>query len=101
MAVRAVDAHLLHFESLPGRGIGCELVVQREVDDCSLVDLVALVCQHVALTEGSRHIDLLTEVVHRIFELIHVELLVLFACSLGIHAPSRRRDGFYFQRSTY
>ena len=102
----AVDAHLLHFESLPGRGIGCELVGQREVDDCALVDLVALFCQHAALPEGARHIDLLTEVVHRLleqFEPIHVELLLLLACSLGSHAPAHpsRRDGFYFQRSSF
>jgi len=93
VASRAVDTHLLHFESLPGRGIGCELVGQREVDDCALVDLVALLRQHVALPEGARHIDLLTEVVHRLleqFELIHVELLLLLACSLGSHAPARR-----------
>ena len=64
VAARAVDAHLLHFESLSGRGIGCELVGHREVDDCALVDLVELVRQHAALPEGARHIDLLTEVVH-------------------------------------
>ena len=76
----------------PERGIGCELVGQREVDDCALVDLVALVRQHAALPEGARHIDLLTEVVHWLleqFELIHVELLLLLACSLGSHAPAR------------
>ena len=103
MAVRAVCAHLLHFGSLPERGIGCELVGQREVDDCALVDLVALVRQHVALPEGARHIDLLTEVVHRLleqFELIHVELLLLLASLLGACTPSRR-DGFYFQRSSF
>ncbi len=60
--------------------IGCELVDQREVDDCALVDLV--VRQHEALPEGVRHIDLLTEVVHLLleqFELIHVELLMLLS----------------------
>jgi hypothetical protein len=64
MAARVVDAHLLHFESHPGRGIWCELVDQREVDDCAHADLVTLVWQHAALPEGARHIDLLTEVVH-------------------------------------
>ena len=66
---------------------------QREVDDCALADLVALVRQHAALPEGARHIDLLTEVVHWLleqFELIHVELLLLLAYSLGRHAPTRR-----------
>ena len=66
VAARGVNAHLLHFESLPVRRIGCELVGQREVDDCALVDLVALVCQHAVLPAGARHIDLLTEVVHRL-----------------------------------
>ena len=64
-----------------------DLVGQREVDDCALVDLVALVWQHAALPEGARHIDLLTEVFHRLleqFELIHFEFLL--ACSLGSHA---------------
>ena len=58
----------------------------------TLVDLVALLRQLAALPEGARHIDLLTEVVHRLleqFELIHVELLLLLACSLGSHAPAR------------
>ena len=67
VAARAVVDHLLHFESIPGRGLGCGLVGQREVDDCALVDLVTLVWQHAALPEGARHIDLLTEVVHRLF----------------------------------
>ena len=48
----------------PGRGIRCELVVHREVDDCALVDLVVIVWQHKPLPEGDRHIDLLTEVVN-------------------------------------
>ena len=68
---------------------------QREVDNCALVHLVAIVWQHAALPEGARHIDLLTEVVHPLleqFELIHVELLLLLACSLGSHAPARRVD---------
>jgi hypothetical protein len=85
-----------------------ELVGQREVDDRALVERVALFCHHAALPEGARHIDLLAEVVHRPleqFELIHVELL-LFASSLGSHAPCTpfrvsRRDGFYFQRSSF
>jgi hypothetical protein len=73
-------------------------VGQREVDDRALVDLFTLFCQYAALPEGARHIDLLTEVVHRPleqFELIHVEFLLLLASSLGIHAPARssRRDG--------
>jgi hypothetical protein len=91
VSARVVDAHLLHFESLPGTG--CELVGQREVDDCALVDLVVLVRQHAAFPEEARHIDLLTEVVHRLLEqleLIQVELLLLLACSLGSHAPARR-----------
>jgi hypothetical protein len=104
VADRAVDAHLLHFERHPGRGIGSKLVGQREVDDRARVDLVTLFCQHAALPEGARHIDLLTKEVHlplEQFELIHVELLLLLASSLGSHAPARacRRDGFYFQRS--
>jgi hypothetical protein len=86
----------------PGRGIGCELVGQREVDDCALVDLVTLVWQHVALPEGARHIDLLTDVVHQLllqFELIHVELLLLLPCSLGRHTPASGRDCFYLKKS--
>jgi hypothetical protein len=58
-----------------------------------ILDIVTLVRQHAAFPEGARHIDLLTEVVHRRleqFELIHVELLLLLACSLGSHAPARR-----------
>ncbi len=64
---------------------------QQEVDDCALVDLVALGWQHAALPEGARHIDLLTEVVHRLleqFELIHVSCCCLLAL-LG----SGRRNG--------
>jgi hypothetical protein len=81
-------------------------VGQREVDDRALGERVALFCQHAALPEGARHIDLLAEVVHRPleqFELIHVELLLLLPSSLGSHAPARpsRRDGFYFQRSSF
>jgi len=56
------------------------------------------------LPEEVRHIDLLTEVVHRFlhqFEVIHVELLLLLACSLGSHVPESRRDDFYFQRSSF
>jgi len=64
VAARAVDAHVLHFESHPGRGIGSELVGQREVDDRALVEPVALFCQHAALPEGTSHINLLAEVVH-------------------------------------
>jgi hypothetical protein len=85
VTARSVDAHFVHFESHPGRGIGSELVGQQEVDDRALVERVALFCQHAALPERARHIDLLTEVVHRRleqFELIHVELLLLLACSL-------------------
>jgi hypothetical protein len=109
VAARAVDAHLLHFESHPGRGIGSELVGQREVDDRALVELVALFCQHAALPEGARHIDLLA-VVHwplEQFELIHVELLLLLVkfffpgpviefsvtCQAGRPVPTRN---YYF-----
>jgi len=99
VAARAVDAHLLHFESHPGRGIGSELVGQREVDDRALVDLFALFCQHAALPEGARHIDLLTEVAHQPleqFELIHVELLLLLASPLlGAMPLLMMTDGFY------
>ena len=115
----AVDAHLLHFESHPGRGIGCELVVQREVDNRVLVDLVLLIFRHAALPEEARHIELLAEVLHRLLEqcvLIHVELLLLLApCSLGSDAAcsllqtrtlrcctpdTSLRDGFYFFKVT-
>jgi hypothetical protein len=59
----------------------------------SLQDICIFIRQHAALPEGARHINLLTEVVHLLleqFELIHVELLLLFACSLGSHAPAHR-----------
>ena len=55
----AVDTHLLNFENHPGRGIGCDLLGQREVDNRVLVDLVPLISRHAALPEGARHIDLL------------------------------------------
>jgi hypothetical protein len=81
VAARAVDAHLLHEKSLPGRHLGSELVCQREVEDRALVDGVSLFYRHAALPEGARRIDLLAEVFHRRFleqcELIHVELLLL------------------------
>jgi hypothetical protein len=100
VAARAVNAHLLHFESHPGRGIWSELVGQREVDDRALVERVAFFCQHATLPEGAR-LNLLAKVVHQPleqFELIHVELLLLLASSLGSHAPARtsRRDCFFF-----
>jgi hypothetical protein len=59
VAARAVDAHLLNFESHPGRGIGCDLLGHREVDNRALVDLVPLIFLHAPLPEGARHIELL------------------------------------------
>ena len=64
VAARAVDAHLLNFESHPGRGIGCDLLGQREVDNRALVDLVPLIFRHAPLPEGARHIVLLAQVLH-------------------------------------
>ena len=46
VAARAVDAHLLNFENHPGRGIGCDLLGQREVDNRALVDLAQLIFLH-------------------------------------------------------
>ena len=58
VAARAVDAHLLNFESHPGRGIGCDRLGQREVDNRALLDLVPPIFRHAALPEGARHIEL-------------------------------------------